>query len=68
MRSDAHGEKTRVCALVKFSKQCKLSYGPEGNEYRIVFEYSLQLFKYQNKTNTASLVATQFINPERMKA
>jgi len=28
----------------------------EGNEYRIVFENTLQLFGYQNKTNSASLV------------
>jgi len=29
-----------------FAVQCRL---PEGNELRIVFEYTLQLFKYQNK-------------------
>jgi len=34
----------------------------EGNEYRIVFEYMLQLFGYQNKTNSASLAQTPAVH------
>jgi hypothetical protein len=51
VRSDAHGKNTHVCALDKFSKQCTLNCSSEGKKYRIVSEYSLLLFEYQNNMN-----------------
>jgi len=42
-----HGERLSLAveSIMRFT---------EGNEYQIVFEYTLQLFGYQNKTNSAS--------------
>ena len=53
--SEAPRWKTRVGGWVEFNKKCKLPKDT-NTEWRIVFEYTLQLFGNPNKTNSASLM------------